>query len=112
VQENTSCVPEIAGGSFSSPTIGVATPLAGALAHARVIILQPRTACLCVLSCAFALKWACRCPSSSKTTFRAVKKGLRVAIVALKPHFSEKRVHDKRCDSCEANEFLCLARTD
>ena len=42
VQETRVRVPEIAGGSVSSPTIGVATPLAGAPAHARVIILPLR----------------------------------------------------------------------
>jgi hypothetical protein len=51
-------------------------------------------------------------PEQQKQDFMHLKSALFVAIVALKPTFAEKRVHDKRCNSHEASKFTGLARTD
>ena len=96
-------MPEIAGGSVSSPTIGVATPLAGAPAHARVIIFR-----LFGLVgwqnyqfggpvCTFGS------PQKAKTTFRALKMGRRMRrALGFRADEAQKRVHAKRCDSSNA----------
>jgi hypothetical protein len=75
-----------AGGSFSSPTIGVATPLAGALAHARVIIF--RLKCLSGRVSPFA--------KQQKTRFHAPKSARICGYCGSKTTFLRKTGADKK----------------
>ena len=90
-------MPEIAGGSVSSPRFAVATTHRGAPAHARVIIFR----LFGLVGVAFA---GSECTfvvaKPAKTTFRALKMGRRMRrALGFRADEAEKRVHTKRCDS-------------